>query len=63
MLSKDTKKLCLLVDEIVGNQQVVVKSTADSVGRRRGLSGFSILANGDIALILDVKEMIDDCIE
>jgi two-component system chemotaxis sensor kinase CheA len=62
VLRKDAKKLCILVDEIVGSQQIVVKSIADSIGRCRGLSGFSILANGDIALILDVKEMIDDCI-
>ncbi len=59
VIRKEEKKLCLLIDEIYSSQQIVVKSIADSVGACRGISGFSILANGDVSLILDVKETID----
>ena len=63
VLKKEEKKLCIRIDRIYKSQQIVVKSLSDSIGKSRGISGCSILANGDVALILDVKEVIDICIE
>jgi len=48
----------LVVDELIGNQQVVIKSLGPLLTGIRGLAGGSILGNGRIALILDVPNLI-----
>ncbi len=48
---------CLLVDEIVGMRQTVVKSLPPFLGNIIGSSGCSILVNGEICLILDVEAL------
>jgi two-component system chemotaxis sensor kinase CheA len=47
-------QLGLVVDELVGQQQIVVKSLESNYGRIGGVSGATILGNGRVALILDV---------
>lgn len=49
---------CVLVDEVVGQRQTVIKPLPEYVKRVRGLAGCSILHNGDISLILDVEGMV-----
>lgn len=49
---------CVLVDEVVGQRQTVIKPLPDYVNRVRGLAGCSILHNGDISLILDVEGVV-----
>jgi two-component system chemotaxis sensor kinase CheA len=44
----------LVVDELVGQQQVVVKSLEANYGDVRGVGGATILGNGRVALILDI---------
>lgn len=44
----------LLVDDLVGQQQVVVKSMEANYGTIAGIGGATILGNGRVALILDV---------
>jgi two-component system chemotaxis sensor kinase CheA len=44
-----------IVDEIIGQQQVVVKSVRDNFGEVRGIAGATILGDGGVALILDVS--------
>lgn len=46
--------LGLLVDDLLAQQQVVVKSLETNYGRVDGLSGATILGDGRVALILDV---------
>ncbi|MCW3059024.1 MAG: hypothetical protein JWQ02_845 [Capsulimonas sp.] len=50
---------CLLVDELLGQQQVVIKSLGDTIGAIRGVSGGAILGDGSVSLILDVPGVID----
>lgn len=47
----------LLVDDLVGQQQVVVKSLELNFGRVDGVSGATILGDGRVALILDVPAL------
>jgi two-component system chemotaxis sensor kinase CheA len=47
-------KVGLVLDEIVGQQQVVIKSLESNYEALPGLSGATILGNGRVALILDV---------
>jgi two-component system chemotaxis sensor kinase CheA len=49
---------CLLADEIIGRQEVVIKSLGDMFQHLPGISGGAILGDGKIALIIDVKGII-----
>ena len=53
------KTLGLRVDELLGCQDVVIKSLADNFINIRGLSGASILGDGSVCLMLDVGTLID----
>lgn len=45
------QRLALHVDEVLGNQEVVVKNLGPQLSRVPGLAGISLLASGDVALI------------
>ena len=47
------KPIALLVDEMVGKQEVVIKNLGAIMGQIDGVSGGAILGDGEIALILD----------
>jgi two-component system chemotaxis sensor kinase CheA len=49
----------LVVDKIIGQQEIVVKSLSPMVGRTPGLSGATILGDGNIALIVDIPGLIN----
>ncbi|MDJ0840725.1 MAG: chemotaxis protein CheA [Acidobacteriota bacterium] len=49
---------CIFVDEIIGQRQAVIKKVSNFFGDLRGVSGFSILSNGDIALVMDVTQLV-----
>jgi two-component system chemotaxis sensor kinase CheA len=48
------QRFALLVDELLGQQQVVVKSLEANYHKVEGVLGATILGNGRAALILDV---------
>ncbi len=52
------KRTALLVDELLGQQQVVAKTLGDSLGKVPGVSGGAILGDGRVGLILDVTETV-----
>jgi two-component system chemotaxis sensor kinase CheA len=54
----DGQKLALEVDELIGQQQVVVKSLETNYRRINGISGATILGDGRVALILDVPGLV-----
>ncbi len=54
------KYLCLLVDEILGQQQTVIKGLSDYIGNVRVASGCTILGNGEVCLILDVATLVEE---
>ncbi|WP_028986887.1 chemotaxis protein CheA [Thermicanus aegyptius] len=47
------KRFALMVDELMGNQEVVVKSLGTYIGKVVGISGATILGDGRVALILE----------
>jgi two-component system chemotaxis sensor kinase CheA len=53
----DGTRLGIIVDELLGHQQVVVKSMEESYGAVPGVAGATILGNGRVALILDVEKL------
>ena len=55
-------KVGLVVDELLGQQQVVIKSLEANYDPVQGVSSATILGNGRVALILDIvalREMAD----
>lgn len=51
------RRYALLVDELVGQQQVVVKNLETNYRKVPGVSAATILGDGSVALILDVADM------
>ncbi len=59
ILEIDEKKVCLLVDRLVGEQEIVVKPIPSYIKKVKGLSGCTQLGDGSIALILDAAGLIE----
>ena len=53
-----TLRTALLVDELLGQQQVVAKALGNGIGRVNAISGGAILGDGRVGLILDVNELL-----
>jgi two-component system, chemotaxis family, sensor kinase CheA len=54
----DGQRVGLFVDDLRGQQQVVIKSLETNYGQVPGVSGATILGDGSVALILDVAGLI-----
>ncbi len=52
------RSACLLIDEVVGNQQIVVKSLSEYLGKVEGISGCSILGDGTVSFIIDTGKLL-----
>jgi len=58
ILEAEGKKAALLVDGLVGQQQVVVKNLESNFRKVPGISGATILGDGGVSLILDVSALL-----
>lgn len=57
MVEGEGRRYVLLVDELVGQQQVVVKNLESNYRKIPGVSAATILGDGSVALILDLLEL------
>ena len=55
----DKQIVCLLVDRLIGKQEIVVKPIPDYIKKVKGLSGCTQLGDGSIALILDAAGLLE----
>ena len=58
VVKKGEKYAGMVVDELLGQQEIVIKSTGKYIKNHRIISGATILGNGDVALILDVNSLV-----
>jgi two-component system chemotaxis sensor kinase CheA len=58
ILESEGARAALLLDELVGQQQVVVKNLESNYRKVPGISGATILGDGGVSLILDVATML-----
>ncbi|MGK5004902.1 chemotaxis protein CheA [Janthinobacterium sp. LB2P70] len=58
ILETEGRKAALFVDDLVGQQQVVVKNLESNYRKVVGISGATILGDGGVSLILDVAALI-----
>jgi two-component system chemotaxis sensor kinase CheA len=62
IVQDNDRRCCLMVDELLGQEQVVIKSLGtlgESIGEMRGVSGGAVLGDGTVSLILDVPGLIE----
>ena len=57
------KKAGLIVDELLGEHQTVIKPLGKIFQNLKGLSGSTILGSGDVALIIDIPNLLKQIIE
>ena len=56
-------KSALVVDEILGSKQMVVKALPELLEESRAISGCSLMGNGDVCLIIDAAALIKETLE
>lgn len=59
LLDHEGRKIALLVDELVGQQQVVIKSLETNYRKIPNISAATIMGNGQVALILNIEQIVD----
>lgn len=62
MVENESNGLCIFADELLGQQQVVVKSLPEYIKKFKkikGVEGCTLLGDGGISLILDIAELIE----
>ncbi len=63
VVEADGQKVGLMVDDLLAQQQVVIKSLKDNYQDVAGVSGATILGDGSVAMILDVPGIIQMALE
>jgi two-component system chemotaxis sensor kinase CheA len=58
VIESDRENRCLLVDHLIGKQEVVIKSLGDTFKSNPYIAGGAILGDGRVGLILDVNSLV-----
>lgn len=58
VVRKGEKQAALLVEDLIGQQEIVIKPLGKYLSNIRYLSGATILGNGNVSLILDINSLI-----
>jgi len=58
-VTHDGKKRYLLIDEIIGKEEVVIKSLGEHLKNTKGVAGCTIMGDGKVGLILDIPDIIE----
>lgn len=60
VLEHEGRQICILIDKLLQEQEIVVKPIPSYIKKVKGLSGCTQLGDGSIALILDIAGLIQD---
>ncbi len=58
IVKKGDKQAGLVIDELTGQQEIVIKSLGKYINKSKVISGATILGNGEVALIVDPNALI-----
>ena len=58
IVKKGEKLAGLVIDELMGQQEIVIKSLGKYISKCKIISGATILGDGEVALILDANTLI-----
>lgn len=56
--NKQNQQIGIVVDEVIGQQQILIKALQNIVKGTKGCAGATILGNGEVVLILDIETLI-----
>ena len=59
VVESEGNRRCLMVDELLGKQEVVIKSMGDGIQKSKALAGASILGDGRVGLIVDISGLFE----
>ncbi len=59
IIGTEENRIGLSVDQLLGQDDIVIKSLSDNFQNIRGFAGASIMGDGTVSLILDVATMLD----
>lgn len=62
VVESDGLRASIMVDELIGQQQVVIKTLGDTFKNIKGIAGGAILGDGKVGLILDVRGLIESAL-
>ncbi len=60
IVESGSNRVGIMIDELIGQQQVVIKSLDNYITESRAISGAAILGDGKVALIIDIFGLIND---
>ncbi len=59
VVEAEERSKCILVDEVIGKEEVVIKSLGEKLKTIKGVSGGAILGSGNVGLILDPDSLFE----
>jgi len=59
VLMTEDKKIALLVNNLIGEQDIVIKALKDQITKVEGISGATILGDGTVSFILDTQSIVN----
>ena len=59
IVGSQEKKIGVMVDELIGEEDVVIKPLRDQFTTSPGIAGASILGDGSVSLIIDVSQLLE----
>ncbi|MBR4599427.1 MAG: chemotaxis protein CheW, partial [Treponema sp.] len=59
IVGSQDKKIGVMVDNLIGEEDVVIKPLRDQFTQSPGISGASILGDGSVSLIIDVTQLLE----
>ena len=63
MVQDEGERVALLVDKIIRREEILIKSLGPGLRRLKYVSGGSIMADGQVVLVLDIQQIIQDIIK
>ncbi len=58
IISSEEKKVALLANNLIGEQDIVIKTLKDTVTKSEGIAGATILGDGTVSFILDIQTIV-----
>ena len=63
VVENQERRRCLLVDELLGREEIVIKSLGGGLKNVKGVAGGAIMGDGRVGLILDMAGIFDIALE
>ena len=59
IVGSEEKKIGVMVDSLIGEEDVVIKPLRDQFTNSPGIAGASVLGDGSVSLIIDVRQLLE----